>query len=299
MGLFDFLSGKKDSGRDAGNALSLNAGDAALAQGQLGDLLRYQGSDAALDPIQSSRTATDEVQNNAILGQLFGKGGTLSNTVGEEQNLAKRGYSLKPEDYEAYGQGSDQIAREFGAAGGNLAQALSDRGLSGSAGPSAQAFSGLGGNKTEQLGQLQRQIANDRMNMNMQRLGQTRSFLSNMAGQAGQQIQNQYGRQSSSEAQRFGELQAKNAAAQSRLTGMQNQANENLGQRAATEQQQGWASALQGIGNTAQQAGFAAATGGFGGGGGGLGDYFSKGVPSSGVARPEGMSGPTRPNGSY
>lgn len=284
MGLFDaFLGTKKDSGRDAGNAFNLSGQDAEQAQGQLGQFLNYQGSSAALDPLQSSRIATQEVGNNDILGQLYGKGGALSRTNAEEQNLASRGFSLKPEDYEAYGQASDNIAREFGNQGNNLAQMLSDRGLSNS-GSAATSFTGLQGNKMEQLGQMQRQIANDRMNTNLQRLGQTRNFLSSLGGQAQNAIEQQYGRQASSEAQNFGEQQAKNNAAYQRLSGVQNASNANLAQRAQTEQQQGWAGLAQGGLQGAQDIGMMYATGGLSGAssaGNGMGGAPAKQLPAT------------------
>lgn len=247
MGLFDFFGTKKDSGRDAGNPLNLNANDAAQAQGQLGKFLNYS-ADPNVTGTGASDYATGQVQNNPMLGQLFGKGGTLDQTTQEASDLAKRGYSLKPEDYEAYGQASDNLAREFGSAGGSLAQALSDRGLS-SSGVAGQAYSGLQGSKLEQLGQVQRQIAQDRMNMNLQRLGQTRQFLTNLSGQGENAIQGQWGRNMQGEQQNFNEAQAKNNAAYQRLAGMSEQSNENLQQRQETERQAPWAVGLQSVGN--------------------------------------------------
>ena len=245
-GIAGFAGSKKDSGRDAGNALRLNAQDEALAQGQLGALLRYSDNPDIVDPIKGSNTATDQVQNNAILGQLFGKNGTLSRTVGEEQDLASRGYSLRPEDHEAYGQMSGELARQFGAQEGNLAQALSNRGLSQST-TAGQAFSGLQGNKFEQLAKAQRQIADSRMQSNMQRLAQTRQFLGQMGQQAGNEIEGQYQRQMQGANTMWSRMMDKNNAAQSRLMGMQQQGNEQLGQRQATAAQPGWASALGGM----------------------------------------------------
>lgn len=246
MGLAQgLLAGKKTAGKDASNYLGMDGELTTQAQNQLKEFLKYQGSKDALDPLQSSRTATSEVANNDILKQLYGAGGTLSRTAAEEQELASRGFSLRPEDHEAYGQASDQIAREFGRSENNLAQALASRGLSQS--PMAvQGFSGVQGNKMERLGQMQRQIANDRMKSNMERLGQTRNFLAQMGNQAGNEINSQYNRQLSSENARFGQEEAKNAAAFQRLMGAQNQANEQLKQRQATQEQSDWARTLSG-----------------------------------------------------
>jgi hypothetical protein len=251
VGLFDFLGGKKDSGRDTGNALNMTAEQEAQAKAQLGNLLSYQADPNIVDPIKGSQTATRQVMDSPLLGQIFGEQGTMARTGKEEQDLASRGYSLKPEDYEAYGQASDQMARQFGQQESGLAAALANRGMSNS-GVAGQAYSGLQGNKMERLGQMQRQIANDRMQKNMERLGQTRSFLSNLTGQAGQQVQNQFGRQMEGEKQQFGELEAKNNAALNRMGAQQKQSNEQMKQRQGSEQQQGWASVLQGVGNYAQ-----------------------------------------------
>lgn len=280
--LGSFLSNSKTSGSDAGNALQfLNADSGKNAQGQIDKLLNYQSNPAITDPLQGSRTATNEVQNNNILGQLFGNGGTLQNTVKQENDLSNRGFSLQPEDYEAYGQGSDQIARNFGNSQASLAQALASRGISGSA-AAGTAFAGSEGNKMEQLGQMQRQIANDRMNMNMQRLGQTRSFLSSLSGQASNDINQQNSRQMGAEQNNFGELVSKNNAAQSRLEAMQNQGNENMSQRAQTEETPGWIQGLSGLEDMGRQ-NIATMVGGMSGGGIGAG---GGGALASGTPKP-------------
>lgn len=232
MGFFgDLFGGKK--GESTQNLFNDPASQAS-ANTSLQNALSYQGSNAALDPVQSSRTATSEVQNNGITGGLFGKGGQLSQAEGEATNLANRGYSLKPEDYEAYGQGSGNIAREFDSGENNLAQALSSRGLS-TSGVANQAFMGSQGNKLEQLGQLQRQIANDRMNTNMQRLGQTRNFLTQLGQQGENAIQNQHGRQLGSEQQNFNEAMGKANQAENYLSQGQNQMNNQFAQNQATQ----------------------------------------------------------------
>lgn len=235
MGFFGDLFGGKQ-GQDAGNQMNLSAEDQLKAKKAGSNFLGYQGSADALDPLQSSRTATNEVQNNAMLGQLFGKNGTLGRTVGEEERLANSGYALQPQDKEAYGQASDNIAREFGMSDNNLSQALQSRGLGASSAMAGQAFAGAQGNKMEQLAGMQRQIANDRMKSNMERLGQTRNFLQGLSSQAGNELQNQYGRQMGSEQARFGELQGQANFGQGQLSDAQNQANNQFSQRQATQQ---------------------------------------------------------------
>lgn len=261
MGLFDFFGGKKDSGRDAGNVLTLNQAQRDQAGDRLSDLLNYKGSAAANDPLESSRIATQEVQNNPILSKMFAQGGQLDRTDAEEQRLATQGFKLTPEDHEAYGQMSGQLARDFDQSEQSLAQALASRGML-SSGAANQSFGASQGNKFEQLAGLQRKIANDRMQNNMQRLGQTRQFLSQLNNQGQNAIQDQYGRQMGSEQNRFSQTLQQSNAGRNALQQEQNQANENLSQRMGSERQQGWASAVQGIGNTAEAAGMAYLSGG-------------------------------------
>lgn len=127
-------------------------------------------------PLSGGKAAAEQVQNNPLFASMFGKGGIQDQRIAEESNLASRGYSLKPEDYEAYGQASDNIARLFGNQENNISQMLASRGLAaGPSGAAGVAYSGLMGNKNEQLAQAQRQIANDRMKMNADRLASVRS----------------------------------------------------------------------------------------------------------------------------
>lgn len=169
----------------------------------------------ATDPLSGSRFATDQVQNNPLLSKALSGMEGLNDSIksqrgradAEEQDLASRGYSLKPEDYEAYGQASGDLARLFGSQEQDLSQSLAARGLSqGASGASMAGFAGLQGNKMEQLAGLQRQIADNRMKSNMDRLSQTRSYLTNLnsqeqsgrnqySSQANQMVNDQYGRQ--------------------------------------------------------------------------------------------------------
>jgi len=191
---------------------NINANDVSGAVQAFSDPNQQAGAADYLftDPALGSRIATGEVQNNPMLGQLFGQGGTLDRTNAEEQRLASQGFQLTPEDHEAYGQASGNIARLFGSQENDLAKSLASRGLSaGASGAAGAQFSGLQGNKYEQLAKAQTDIANQRMNNTMQRLGQTRQFLGQMAGQGAQAINDQYARQSG------GVSQNRNALAQS------------------------------------------------------------------------------------
>lgn len=148
----------------------------------------------ATSPLTGSRYATDQVRSNPILGTLFGAGGSLERAGAEEADLSSRGYQLQPEDREAYGQASGDISRMFGEQENSLSNSLAMRGLSNSASLSGSQFSGLQGNKMEQLAKMQTNIADKRMNNNMNRLAQTRSYLSNMGSLGNTAIQNQFGR---------------------------------------------------------------------------------------------------------
>lgn len=158
----------------------------------------------ATNPAAASRMASDQVRGDPLAKGLLGEGGSMERALGEEKDLASRGYSLQPEDYEAYGQAGGNIARLFGTQEQSLAQALADRGLgAASSGVAQQGFSNLYGNKFEQLGQLQRQIADDRMTKNLDRLNSTRSYLTNMGNLGQTALQNQFNRNLSGNQQRI------------------------------------------------------------------------------------------------
>lgn len=132
----------------------------------------------ASDPASAQRYASEQVQNDAIMGKMFGKGGLQEQVMGKEGQLGSNldesraalsgkgdSYGLQDSDLKALGQASDNIARQSGQQEASLTQALSDRGLgmagSGAAGAS---FSGLQGNKMEALAQSQQSIAQARVN---------------------------------------------------------------------------------------------------------------------------------------
>jgi hypothetical protein len=149
----------------------------------------------ATSPIAGSMVASEQVRNDPLSKGLLGEGGALERALAEEKDLASRGYSLQPEDYEAYGQASGNIARMFGQQENSLAQALANRGLSAAgSGVANQQFSGLMGNKFEQLAQSQRQIADDRMKRNLERLTQTRDFTSRLGSLGQDALNSQFNR---------------------------------------------------------------------------------------------------------
>jgi len=137
----------------------------------------------ASSPIGSTQVASAQLRSDPLTAGQFGEGGSLSQALAQEKDLGSRGFSLQPEDYEAYGQASGDIARLFGSQEQSLAQSLANRGLaSGNSGAMQAQFTGLQGNKNEQLGQMQRQIADDRMKSNLERLNSTRQYLTNLGG---------------------------------------------------------------------------------------------------------------------
>lgn len=186
------------------------------------------GDQAVMDPFTGTKLATEQVQNSPLTSGFFGQGGMQDRLFGEEQNLAGRGYQLQPEDYEAYGQASGDIARQFGQEENSISQALADRGLAAApSGAAGVAYSGAMGNKNERLASAQRKIADDRMKMNFDRLNATRNALM-QSGQLGQQaLQGQYGRNLAGVQQRQGQLHDAANFAQQR--GAMDQAQENTG----------------------------------------------------------------------
>lgn len=220
MGLFDSLfgggnkssftpSGFQSSGQDAQNYFlsgltDPNTGKLAndYSQGKisLNELQDKTGTigtaaQAVYNPYSGSKMATEQVQNNGILGGLYGEGGQLSQAEKQATDLSNRGYSLQPEDYEAYGQASNNIARQFGQTEQGLSASLASRGMGQAGGGAAQAqFSGVYGNKNEQLGQMQQQIAQSRMTNNLQRLSAMQNYVTQLGAGGANAIQQQYGR---------------------------------------------------------------------------------------------------------
>ncbi len=185
--LADYASGKvsKEDALSSVGDLGGEGGHEGFRQAALQDMF---GTGAA-----GQRGAAEAVQSNPLLKGLFGQGGQFEQAQQEASNLASQGYQLQPEDYTAYGQASGNIARMFGQQEQDLSQSLANRGLgmapSGAAGAS---FTGLQGNKNEQLARAQTSIADARMKNTMDRLAQTRNYISSLGGQAQQAQNSQY-----------------------------------------------------------------------------------------------------------
>lgn len=215
-----------NGGMSLANALNGNYGDASSGSGSSGFAAAL-----ATDPRTGSKMATEQVQNNPILGQLYGEGGQMSKQLGQYgdqygklTDLQNQGFDLKPEDQSLYGQMSGSIARQFGQQGNQAANSLASRGLSSSGAAGAQ-FSGLAGNQNEMLANAQQQIAQQRVQNTMQQIGQQQQFLSQMGGNinnmganAAGAVNQQYGRNLSGVQQ--------NADSMQKTAGLQNQANQ-------------------------------------------------------------------------
>lgn len=194
------------------------------------------GDQIAIDPMTGSKLASEQVRTDPLSKDFFGEGGLQSRLMGEEKDLAGRGFSLQPEDYEAYGQASGDIARLFGQEEQGIAQSLADRGLA--AAPSGVAgaeYSKAFGNRNERLASAQRKVADDRMRMNLDRLNSARSTLM-QTGQMGQQaLQNQFGRNLSGVQQKQGQVSEAARMAQQGRGIQQAQMNQGFEQREATK----------------------------------------------------------------
>lgn len=132
----------------------------------------------ATNPLTAQKFASEQLQSDGVMGKYFGKGGMQDQVLGaqsgleanldEDRNALKgkdESYGLNENDLKAYGQASGNIARQFGQGEQSLSQSLASRGLAqGASGSAGAQFSGLQGNKMEQLGQLQQQISQNRIN---------------------------------------------------------------------------------------------------------------------------------------
>lgn len=177
--------------------------------------------------LAGTQMATDAVQGNAITGKLYGSGGLQDQLQSQGNDLASRGYSLQQPDYEAYGQASGDIARQFGQQEQDTSKMLAQRGLGGaSSGAAGAAFSGLAGNKNEMLAKAQTDIAQKRMQDTQQRLQANQQLQASLGAQGNAAIGDQFNRQLQGRQQKGSELQ----------TAMQGEQNINNQNAAAQEQ---------------------------------------------------------------
>lgn len=268
------LGGGKEGGSDAGNLFGTAGYEAKDLKNIIFEAMRQQRDlPESIKADSNARETAKQIQENPLLAGLFGKGGLLESSTAEAQDLAKRGYQLKPEDYEAYGQASGNIARMFDKSEQSLAQALAARGLDASSAIAGREFAGSQGNKMEQLAQLQRNIADDRMKRNMERLAQTRGFAAQLGGQAQQELQSQFGRNVEGHQQRMSGIRNQAEMARNWLQSAQEQSNQQFGQQRATEGPSGLSRAFGGAllgAHAGTPGGLSSAFGGLASGIGGL-----------------------------
>lgn len=187
------------------------------------------------DPTTGSMMAGEQVRGDPTLSKLFGDKGLMSRVDQEEQDLSKRGYSLQQEDHEAYGQTAGNLARMFGQQEQDIAASLASRGLAAApSGAAGVAYSGLAGNKMEQLARAQTDVAQKRMQNTMQRVQQNRQMMQGLGQEYGNQQQNQYNRNLAGvQARRGGQVSTAGMTQQQQ--GMQQaQANAEFGQKEQT-----------------------------------------------------------------
>lgn len=291
--VLDALNAYANGGESSSDVL----GTSGLTPAQREEL----GNALATGATTGSKYATEQVQNNPILGQLFGQGGQLQNEIGQYgqqsnilNKLQNQGFQLTPEDQTLYGQASGNIARQFGQAGNNLAQDLASRGLaSAPSGAAGAMFSGLQGSANEQLAAAQEQIMQQRWANTMNQIGQEQNFMSqlnnnigNMGSLGANAINQQYGRAATgAENEKQGLTNAANT-----------QINQNAGANSANMQAANfnvankpknfmdYATTGMGQGIQAGSGGaFASMFGGGGGGGGGMGGGMGAGSQGFGA----------------
>jgi len=171
-------AGGKGQNQSPGNAFTGGGG----AQGELARSMAGAGQGITTQGL-SQADATQSVQSNPMLAQLFGQGGALSQATQEQSKLANQGFGLTKDDRESFGQASGDIARQSGQQEQSLAKSLASRGMD-TSGVANQAYAGLAGNKNEMLAKSQMDIANQRQAKNLDRLNSTRQFMTNLGQQA-------------------------------------------------------------------------------------------------------------------
>lgn len=205
-----------------------------------------EGSDAGMDreallsslvqdPLAGAKLASEQVRGDAVLGRLFGDSGLMSRVDAEEQRLGSQGYQLQQEDREAYGQAAGDIQRQYQQQEGELAKSLAARGLSAApSGAAGAGFSGLMGNKYEQLAKAQTAIADKRMQNTMQRLQANRAMMSNLGGQYDTSVGNQTNRNLAAIGDRRNERMGSTQLSQAQQQAQQAQLNTAFDQQQAT-----------------------------------------------------------------
>lgn len=218
----------------------LGAGDMDLEQ-----LMRMGGSGiekdelrqkALTDAISGRRLAGEAVRGDDVSGLLYGQEGLAQQLAGEGRRLAGEGGQFQPEDNEAFGQASDSIARMAAQRESDLANSMAGRGF-GQAGSGAAgaAFSGLAGNKFEQLARAQTSIADQRKQRQLQQLQENRRMQAQLGQQYGQELGSQFQRGQQNRGMEMSQREAQREADMRNRIAQQSQLNEAFSQKAQTK----------------------------------------------------------------
>lgn len=229
--------------------------EALAAAGQDGDTQAQLGRMLATDPQAATQFAEDQLLGTGVGSQLYGNEGLMQRLASEEQDLAGQdAFRLTEADQTAFGQAAGDITRRSGQQEAQLANMLAQRGL-GQSGAAGAAFSGLAGNKFEQLARAQTDLAQRRVDSARQRLQQNRQMQQQLGGQFGQELgrgrtQNLQGAQFG-----FGQQQSQAQRDYERRLAEQQQKNIELAQKQATRKKGLFEQLGEGIAGGAQQAG--------------------------------------------
>lgn len=164
------------------------AGKSGISQDQLRQI-------GLTDAISGRNAAGEALRSDPMGANLYGEEGLANQLSSEGRRLAGEGGQLQAEDFDAYGQASDNIARLAGQRESDIANSLASRGMGQSgSGAAGAAFSGAAGNKFEQLQQAQFQIADQRKQRQIQQLQENRRMQAQLGSQYEQGLGNQFNR---------------------------------------------------------------------------------------------------------
>lgn len=187
------------------------------------------------DPQGGMNEAIRQIQEGGLTSDVYGEGGLAEQLAGEQKELADTGFSLQPEDRTALGQVLGDVTRQYGQQENELANVLASRGLSAApSGAAGAGYSGVLGNKYEQLAKAQQNIAQARMDRNLQRLQQTRQMMGNLASEGMGLAGQGFNRAMQARKQQFGETAQAAGSGQTERQMQQEQANKAFEQKQAT-----------------------------------------------------------------
>lgn len=181
-----------DQLKDAQDQVKQGTTQTGTSDGQMSAAIKAQ---LFSDPETASLLASQQVQNDPLSSGMFGKGGIQDQRQADESNLTKTAYDWNAQDETAMGTAAGNINRQYGAEQGNLARALSSRGFgSADSGVAASQFAGMQGNTSDRLAAAQQNLANNRMQVGLQRLTAARNAVNQAQGMAQGAMTDQFNR---------------------------------------------------------------------------------------------------------